>query len=381
MPADPESCELLRAIVRPPGHAASEQIHRLAGNIRDWDSLITVAREHGVLPMLFLRLAELGPGVPLATLEVLRAEYQRGVVHNLKNAAELISLFQAFEHHGIPAMPYKGAVLGVSLYGDLMARPAGDLDLLIHQRDLSRATAILLERGCKLKTPVRTDGTPVYSDVYEYSFERPADGMTIELRWRLSEPRFRCDLGLDWVWPGRRMAMLAGAEVPNLSPEITLLMLCMHGSKHAWPRLIWICDVTRLLAAYPSLDWTLVNQEARRLGLRRMLALGVLLAHRVAGAQVPAAVLQPFASDATAGRLARHIEETLFDAPGSLPRGRVPYAFQLLEFRDRVRWLLSVDFLRPKASDRAAIRLPRSLDALYYVVRPLRILWDKSARP
>jgi len=71
----------------------------------------------------------------------------------------------------------------------------------------------------------------------------------------------------------------------------------------------------------------------------------------------------------------------LFDAPGSLPQGRMPYAFQLLGFRDRVRWFLSLDFLRPKESDRSALQLPPSLDALYYLVRPVRMLWDKSARP
>ena len=71
---------------------------------------------------------------------------------------------------------------------------------------------------------------------------------------------------MDWAWPERRTVTVAGAEVPNLSPEKTLLVLCMHGSKHAWSRLIWICDVAQLLAACPGLDWNKVNREAKRLG-------------------------------------------------------------------------------------------------------------------
>jgi hypothetical protein len=379
MPAGRESSELLQAIVRRPADAA-ERIKRLAGNVRDWDSLIKQAREHRVLPMLFSRLADTG-AIPPTAQEILRAEYNRNVVHNLVNAAELISLLKVFDQEGIPAMPYKGVVLAASIYGDLTMRPAGDVDLLIHHRHLARATAVLLERGYELKTPLRADGTQVYPSICEYWFKRQVDGMVTELRWRLTEPKFKCNLDMDWAWPQRRMAVVAGAEVPNLSPEMTLLVLCMHGSKHAWSRLIWVCDVAQLLAASPALDWNEVNQEAKRLGLRRTLALGVLLAHQVAGAAVPPAVLGRFESDAIARRLARHFQETVVDAPGSLPRGRLPYTFQLLEFRDRVRWLLSFDFLRPKEGDRAALHLPPSLDALYYLVRPVRMLWDRSARP
>lgn len=378
MPLDRESCELLRAIVRRPINA--RRIARLAGDVRDWDSLLTSAREHGVLPMLSLRLADMGSAVPPAAQEHLRAEYHRNVFHSLANAAELIGVLKLLDHEGIPAMPYKGVVLGASVYGDLTTRPAGDLDVLIQHRHLARATALLLERGYQLSTPLRADGTLVYPGNCEYGFERPSDGMVIELRWRLTEARFRRNLGMVWVWPRRRVAMLAGDEVPNLSPEIALLVLCMHGSKHTWSRAIWICDVAQLLAASPGLDWKEITQESKRLGLWRPLALGVLLAHRVVGAAVAQPVLRRFESDATACTLAQHVQDNLFNAPGSAPTGSVPYNVQLLGFHDRMRLLLSLDFMRPNKRDRAAVHLPPALDAVYYLVRPFRILWDRSAR-
>jgi hypothetical protein len=86
-------------------------------------------------------------------------------------------------------------------------------------------------------------------------------------------------------------------------------MLCMHGSKHRWSKLLWICDVARLLASRPGLDWRMVIQEAKRTGLWRSLALGVLLANRIAEAEVPFGVLKRFESDRTASKMARHIEE------------------------------------------------------------------------
>jgi len=119
MPADLASSELLRAIVRRPADA--QRIARLAENVRDWDSLLHLAREHRVSPMLFSRLGDMGPVVPPAVQEQLRAEYQRNVFHNLANAKELIGLLHVLDREGIPAMPFKGVVLGASIYGDLTA--------------------------------------------------------------------------------------------------------------------------------------------------------------------------------------------------------------------------------------------------------------------
>ena len=50
MPADLASSELLRAIVQRPADA--QRTARLAENVRDWDSLLHLAREHRVLSML-----------------------------------------------------------------------------------------------------------------------------------------------------------------------------------------------------------------------------------------------------------------------------------------------------------------------------------------
>jgi hypothetical protein len=231
-------------------------------------------------------------------------------------------------------------------------------------------------------TPVNPDGTPAVQDYYEYHFERSADGMVLELRWRLelTQPRFRRNLGMDWIWPRRRTTMLAGAEIPDMDPQIALLVLCMHGSKHMWSRLLWICDVAQLLRSSPELNWEEVVREARSQGLWRALALGVLLAHRVAAAPVPLSILQSFERDAIAFRLAEHLDQNLFTAPGTIPPSPVPYSLQLLDLRDRAWSIFSLSILRPNERDRAALPLPKPLYALYYLIRPFRLFWDRSPR-
>jgi hypothetical protein len=382
MTAEREDCELLRAIASPPSAAAAGQIRSFAGRVRDWDSLLRIANEHHVLPLLSSRFSQSGITVAPEVEDRLQSAYERNAFHGMANAAELITVLKALDHRGIAAMPFKGVVLAAAIYGDLTTRHAGDLDILIHLHDRARATAVLLRLGYELRTPVRPDGMPDDPDCYEYHFERPRDGMVTELRWRfdLARSKFRHDLGMDWVWHHRRTAGLAGAEVPDVEPEILLLMLCMHGSKHRWSKLLWICDVARLLASRPGLDWRMVNEEAKRTGLWRSLALGVMLANRVAGAEVPAEVLKRFESDRTARRMARHTEQHLFDAPGVAPEGVVTYGIQLLGFRDRLGLVFSLDLLRPNERDRAVLELPRRLRGLYYLIRPFRILRDRSPR-
>ncbi len=382
MSMERESRELLLAVARWPANGDDKEFAEIVPRICDWDALIRVARKHRVLPRLFLRLANQSNAIPSTAIECMRAEYDRNVFHSLTNAAELIAVLREFNEQKIQAMPFKGVVLAASIYKDLSTRTAGDLDVLIFHRDLARATAALNQRGYELKTEVLADGSPATEDYYEYHFERGSDGMVIELRWRLelTQPKFRRNLGMDWVWPRRRTTNLAGAKVPDMEPAITLLVLCMHGSKHIWSRLIWICDVAHLLAANPELDWKDVLQEAKRNGLWQALGLGVLLARKVANAPVPERVLQNFESDSSVRALAEHISENIFDAPGSIPRSRVPYNIRLLGFSDRIRFFFSPSLFRPNELDRAAIALPRILDPLYYLVRPIRILRDRSSR-
>lgn len=379
---DHDSCNLLRAVVRPPAEIRKRTIAELATKIGCWEETVEGARQHGILPMLYSELAANHTAIPTQALELARCEFERNAFHCFANTAELLEVLRAFEEVGIPAMPFKGVVLGASAYADITARSAGDLDVLIHRRDLARATSILKQRNFELTTKVLENGSPEAENNFEFHFERAEDGMVLELRWRLelTQPRYKHDLGMDWVWSRRRAVKLAGADVPNLDAVSGLLMLCMHGSKHEWTRLIWVCDVAKLIESEPGLDWDFAQREAKRVGLSRCLALGVLLAQRIAGAKIPPEVLVRFQKDRTSGRLADFIQNHIPEEPGRMPEGRLPYHFLLLSFRDRASVVLSTSFLRPTARDRAVVKLPRALEPLYYVIRPFRMLLDRTSR-
>lgn len=378
---DQNAVDLLRAIARPRSQASQAAIADVATKVDRWENVIDAARAHGILPMLYRMLADSSHKLPADALQQLKTEFERNAFHCMTNAEELLQVLSAFESAGIQAMPFKGVVLAASAYGDMTMRTAGDIDLLIRFADLKRATQILTRRGYDLKTKTLLDGSPEAETYFEYHFERPSDGIILELRWRLelSQPRYRANLGLDWAWPRRGTTKLAGAAVPNLDPESCLLVLCMHGSKHAWLRWMWICDVAMLIESAPGLDWEFAVREAKRVGLEHCLTLGVLLAWR-AGAVVPDELLRGFQADWDMSQLAEFFAANVLENPGAMPSGRVPYFLRILGFRDRLRCLFSFSMFQPNERDRAALRLPKALEPLYYVIRPFRILLDRTGR-
>jgi hypothetical protein len=65
------------------------------------------------------------------------------------------------------------------------------------------------------------------------------------------------------------------------------VILCVHGTKHVWERLGWICDVAELIRAHPAMDWQRVMALAKSSKSLRMVQLGLFLAHTVLQAELP----------------------------------------------------------------------------------------------
>ena len=105
-----------------------------------------------------------------------RATAHRATVHELM----LSRVLAALSASGIPAAPIKGVVLAREAFGRTDLRASADLDLLLHDRDLGRACAVLGELGWDPPADlVDTDGLPLHH-FRLYAAKAP----TVELHWR-----------------------------------------------------------------------------------------------------------------------------------------------------------------------------------------------------
>jgi hypothetical protein len=135
-----------------------------------------------------------------------------------------------------------------------------------------------------------------------------------------------------------------------------------------------VADVAEVLRSVPLGAGT-VAELARRTGAKRMLHLGLWLAHELLAADLPAHLAAAVEADAAAVRLATRIAERFRLRPhhwlGPLEEPRFHLAMRE-HWRDRVRYGLGM--LAPTSADWRVVRLPEWLSFLYYMVRPVRLI-------
>jgi hypothetical protein len=279
----------------------------------DWPHLLHLARIHGVLPLLSRSLHTIGPDlVPQDALTALRDAFQANTQRNLFLAGTLLKLLRLLEAHGVAAIPYKGPVLATLAYGNVALRQFGDLDLLVHPQDADRAKALLWAQGYRWPDGRPPARFPRLLKVYE--LVSPDGHVLVELHWALTSATFFFPLDSALLWTRLETVSLLETPVRSLAPEDLLLILCVHGAKHHWSRLGWICDVAALLRVTPQLDWARCLAQASRLGGTRMLALGLSLAHTLLDAGFPEAVWRWIQTEPVVPWLVAQVRAGLFAA-------------------------------------------------------------------
>ncbi len=258
--ARPEQRVLVCCARTAPDSDAKSFIQDLLRQPMDWTYLLDIAHNHGVMPILYRSLNALCEGnIPVHVRDPLQMRYLGNAVRNLRFARALFEVVDLLDSERIPSVPLKGPVLAATAYGNLSLRQFGDLDILVHRQDVLKAKNLLTSAGYVNSFGLTTEAEHALIR-YQKDFQliSPVRGTIVELHWAL-EPgkRFR-RFSDEIVWKRLTEAQVEGRALPNLSPEDSLLYLCMHGANHRWDRLCWICDVAQTIARYPDLDWDLV---------------------------------------------------------------------------------------------------------------------------
>jgi hypothetical protein len=328
-------------------------------------------------------------------LSELRDEFQRNTQRNLLLTGELIKLLKSFEASGIVAIPFKGPTLAVLAHGNLAYRQFNDLDLLLRPSDILGAKELLIARGYRLHLPISPAQEKAYlQSIAQLPFLSGDGNLLVELHSRLMPQYFYFPLEFEELQGRLQSVPLGGRQVPTLSSEDLLLLLCAHGSKHFWTTLGWVGDLAELIRSRPRMDWPGVMQLAGRLRSKRMVLLGLYLASHLLGAPLPADIGQAVRADAVAESLGTQVIRRLFLYGGAAPGGWENARFHIRvreHLRDGVRYSLSLAFA-PTVADWVAFRIPPSLSLLHYFFRPARLfgkyakqgataLWRRGGNP
>lgn len=348
----------------------------------DWLALIRLAMRHDVVPLLYRNLQRVCPNaVPDSISGPLRAHYQSLSAQARLHTEELVRVLAACADQGIRAVPYKGPALAQRLYGDVSLRPFGDLDIVVLERDVPRARDLLQRLGYEFVPPNNTlDLAEHVRTGREFQFTS-SEGTSLELHWRLGSRLVRVKQDPERFLQGLETICLAGAQVPSLSLEDYFLVLSLHATKHEWKQLKLVCDIAEILGR-ADVDWNYVAREAHVLGLKRMLAVGALLAEGALDTALPAELVRGLKMDSTAQAMADRIRRGFAEEPDDAWQREADFSFQF-KIRERLRDRASLlcrhlpDGLAPNERDRRFLPMPEFLSSLYFLVKPVRWIWEK----
>jgi len=378
MPATPATLDsewsiLLAACSATPPEEKQSRLRALLQQPVRWKSLFGLADQHGTQPLLYQSLLGLEDAVPAEEMNWLKHSYQTNLYKNLLLSRELTRIVEHISALGIDVMPYKGLTLAEALYGNITLRQAGDIDLIIRPKDLPRVRRAVAELGYTPHAPLSEDEERAYlKSGYECAFDSAAGRNLLEVQWAIQPRFYAVDFEMDGLFERAAPISLAGYPTKTLSSGDLLLVLSTHAAKHVWGRLVWLCDIARLMEL-PDLDWGWIGAQARNLGITRIVSVTMLAANRLLDVAIPAKV--NFPHDSATSALVEEIQSHITsDVPYDVES--LSYFRMMMRLRerpaDRLRFLGRLIFT-PGPSEWQAVRLPRPLFPLYRLVRLSRL--------
>jgi hypothetical protein len=290
---DWEICQLLVDCLKKSG--ANVDATRLSYLSQEsWHNLLSLARTQRVLSLLWHRLRQNGLDdfVPAAAAETFKEAFRQNTLHNLCFYGELRQMLSVLKLEGIPLILLKGIFLADAVYGSMSVREMNDIDVLARPADLARIAGILTEMGYTPLSLISVDTTLKSAHHLPRMIKNGHAGF--EIHWNLTCPDESYSIDPAGLWERAVPVHLAGCDALTLSPEDLLLHLCLHTSyQHQFAfGLRPSCDIAETIAHFGStLDWQTITKQAAHWGWQRGTYLALELATELAGAVVPAEIM------------------------------------------------------------------------------------------
>ncbi len=364
--------EILLACAAHEGSPRANSFARLFGDEVDGDVLLRGAEHHRLIPQLYHSVHSLSC-LPEPFFSTLRRRYAENARQTLRLSRDLVQVAKKLESRQISFLAYKGPTLAAALHREVTERQFADIDVLVPASLVEDAQAALVELGYASKSLIHAIREKSYMrSGYELAFDLPDAPNVLELKWNILPRFYTVHFDLAELFARSKVISVADHPLPTLSVEDLFLVLCVHAAKHSWSELSLVRDVAQLINAQP-LNWDTVREQARKLGIQRIVYINLTLARNLLGAEIPTSTQKEF-------EMERPSADTLFRVLSVASAGQqvntesISYFRSILilreRWRDRGRFLWRLIF---SSSTRQTIALPAWLSPLYFVIRMYRL--------
>lgn len=276
------------------------KVTEILGEVLNWDYVIECSVRQGISPLLYWNLSKLSneKAVPYEVMKNLKNVYYSSLARNMLLYDELGKVLKAFKKAGIDTIVLKGAFLAEKIYQNIGLRPMNDLDLLIKEKDLTKAKNELAELmySDTFHTKYYEQLQTVLSN--EHLFVHKSKEIYIDLHWNILPPESPYKLDINELWENARPTNIAGAETLILAPEDLLQHLCLHLDNHinysapAAQHFKNYCDIAEVTLHYREIfNWRYFLQSSKGYGIENPIFQGLSIAERYFGALIPENIL------------------------------------------------------------------------------------------
>lgn len=270
----------------------------------DWDDVFYLADGHGITPLLYRIWHTQGilSLIPESARQLLEQAYRDNRTRNEDALRDFRDLCALMENAGVEILVLKGLPLLFQLYPDPAERVLYDFDFLAPDELAARRgydalgaagfTPVPTKPGATVQKHLpslwRANGFVRRGYLFDVAQPRP-----VEMHLSLWDRHWR---GLDVpplreVWARSERVAVSGMTVRVLSPEDTMIHLCVHLATHLVEREARVgqaIDVARFLAAQgDTLEWDHILEASARAHVSRFVYLALCAVNYLTGAPLP----------------------------------------------------------------------------------------------
>jgi hypothetical protein len=358
----------------------------------DWIYILETAQRNCVLPLVSWNLLrKFDELLELEVKNTLDEYFQNHTRNNMFLTAKLIEVINLLKLHSIPVLPFKGPLLAMEFYGNIAFRLFGDLDILVQMEHLPTAIKLLEQNGYEATESInwlKKNNLDIIN--HDVKLTHKENKVVLELHWRLSCSYFDVPLNINLLWEDLETTSFAGMKVNKLPFNDLLIYLCVHGGRHRWERLSWICDLNEMISSKEDIDWGQINKEAKQLGCEKAVGLGLHLINKFFGRDTLLLEWQRNKNSEIFEELTQEVHERLFNNKSDSIEINSRAWFlkrQLFHLKlkrrlwDKIKLHVYYndyylkEIFSPNDADVNLLKLPHILSPLYYVIRPIRLFY------
>ena len=344
------------------------------------DTLPTFATKNGLVPLLYTSLKKiiesqnLEPQTQL--LKTLKKHYLYYVQNNMLMTTQLLETLKLLETNGVQALAFKGPTLAIKAYGSITLRQYVDLDILVNEADVFKAAQLLKDHGHTTPQAISLLSKSTYLNSSK-DFSLFKQGVHTELHWRLFEKKFNIPLAQCLNEKQCQELVINQQSITTLDHETLLVYLCLHGSKHSFERLEWVCDIDRFIRN-ADIDWSQALAIATKAHCKQAFLLGLALSQTLFHTPLPRSMHQECEDEDTESLLQFIIERisSTKSTRSDFKKNYDTFRFQskLFDSKKQVIFFQLSTFFKTSTTDCHTFNLPNRLKFLYIFLRPVRLL-------